>query len=69
MSLRINDTAPDFTAKQPRARSIFTNGSAIEDGRFFSLHPKDFTPVCTTELGSVAALQPNLPSAIRRSLG
>ena len=56
MTLRINDTAPDFTADTTQGRINFHDW--IEDGwvLLFS-HPKDFTPVCTTELGAVAALQ------------
>ncbi|MFB3920398.1 MAG: peroxiredoxin [Terriglobia bacterium] len=56
MSLRINDTAPDFTAETTQGTVKFHewigNGWAI----LFS-HPKDFTPVCTTELGYMAGLQ------------
>ena len=57
MSLRINDTAPDFKAKTSEGDISFHdwigNGWAV----LFS-HPKDFTPVCTTELGSLAKMKP-----------
>ena len=57
MSLRINDTAPDFKAKTSKGDISFHdwigNGWAV----LFS-HPKDFTPVCTTELGSLAKMKP-----------
>lgn len=55
MALRINDTAPDFTAETTQGTIRFHewigNGWAV----LFS-HPKDFTPICTTELGYMAGL-------------
>jgi alkyl hydroperoxide reductase subunit AhpC len=68
MSLRINDTAPDFTADTTQGTIRFHdwigNGWAI----LFS-HPKDFTPVCSTELGYMASLRPEFDKRHCKILG
>lgn len=55
MSLRINDIAPDFTADSTEGAIHFHDWIGDGYAVLFS-HPKDFTPVCTTELGLVAGL-------------
>ena len=68
MSLRINDVAPDFTAETTEGTISFHEW--IGDGwvLMFS-HPKDFTPVCTTELGSVAGLKPEFDKRNTKIIG
>ena len=67
MSLRLNDIAPDFRAETTQGTINFHewigNGWAV----LFS-HPKDFTPVCTTELGSMAQLEPEFKKRNARIL-
>jgi alkyl hydroperoxide reductase subunit AhpC len=56
MALRLGDTAPDFTAESSEGTINFHEWLGDKWGVLFS-HPADFTPVCTTELGRVAALE------------
>ncbi len=57
MSLRINDTAPNFTAQSTHGAIDFHQWIGDRWAILFS-HPKDFTPVCTTELGYMAKIEP-----------
>jgi len=56
MSIRLGDTAPDFTQESTEGEFNFYQYLGDSWGVLFS-HPKDFTPVCTTELGEVAKLK------------
>ncbi len=68
MSLRINDLAPDFTADTTQGTIHFHDWIGDQWAVLFS-HPKDFTPVCTTELGAVAGLQTQFATRNAKVIG
>jgi alkyl hydroperoxide reductase subunit AhpC len=68
MSLRINDTAPDFEQDSTAGRIKLHDYLGDSWGILFS-HPKDFTPVCTTELGYMAKLKPEFDKRNTKVLG
>jgi alkyl hydroperoxide reductase subunit AhpC len=68
MSLRINDEAPDFSAETTHGTINFHEWIGTGWAILFS-HPKDFTPVCTTELGYMAGLQPEFEKRSCKIIG
>lgn len=68
MSLRINDTAPNFKAQTTQGVIDFHHWIGDSWAVLFS-HPKDFTPVCTTELGYMAGLQPEFEKRNTKIIG
>ena len=68
MSLRINDTAPNFTAKTTQGTIDFHQWIGDGWAILFS-HPKDFTPVCTTELGYMAKIEPEFTKRNTKLIG
>jgi alkyl hydroperoxide reductase subunit AhpC len=68
MSLRINDEAPNFSAETSQGTIHFHEWIGDGWAILFS-HPKDFTPICTTELGYMAGLQPEFEKRSCKIIG
>ena len=68
MAIRLGDIAPDFTAETTEGTVKFYEWLGNSWGVLFS-HPKDFTPVCTTELGRVAKIKPEFEKRGVRVIG
>ena len=68
MSLQINDVAPDFEADTTEVRVCFHDWIGNSWAVLFS-HPKDFTPVCSTELGYMARIKPEFDRRNAKIIG
>src|SRR5690606_32627802 len=68
MTLRINDTAPNFTTDSTAGKITLHDWIGNDYAILFS-HPKDFTPVCTTEFGAVARLVPEFKKRNTKVMG
>ena len=68
MALTLGDTAPDFTANTTEGEISFHDWLGDSWGVLFS-HPKDFTPVCTTELGYMASIKPEFDKRNTKIIG
>jgi alkyl hydroperoxide reductase subunit AhpC len=68
MAIRLGDEAPDFSAETTEGRINFHQWKGSNWAVLFS-HPRDFTPVCTTELGTVAGLKPEFEKRNTKVIG
>ena len=68
MALKLGDTAPDFEAETTEGRISFHDWIGDSWAVLFS-HPKDFTPVCTTELGYMASINPEFEARDVKVIG
>ena len=68
MAIRLGDEAPDFSAETTEGRINFHEWKGNNWAVLFS-HPRDFTPVCTTELGTVARLKPEFEKRQTKVIG